>query len=224
VYARTPTEYIWGTDSTEFAREVSALLQPGARVFDLGCGEGRDSVFFFFAARGCEVTGVDVSASGLRKAERLARAHGVSVRWVRGSAPDGIPDGPFDLVYSCGAIHHVSGRQRARLFSRLKAVTQPGGYHAHVVFTDRRIYVEHRERIDYFVPGHLDRAYADWLILRSEPALIRCTQDGTPHRHSVEQFLAKDVGLVRQPSATSAVQFDCRLIRGRTSFSGIRAQ
>jgi tellurite methyltransferase len=79
VYARTPTEYIWGTDPTEFAREVSALLQPGARVLDLGCGEGRDSVFF--AARGCDVTGVDVSASGLRKAERLARARGVSVRW-----------------------------------------------------------------------------------------------------------------------------------------------
>jgi hypothetical protein len=76
-------------------------------------------------------------------------------------------------------------------------VTRPGGHHAHLVFTDRRIHVEHRERIDYFGPGDLSRAYADWLILRSEPALIRCTQDGTPHRHSVEQFLAKDVGAVR---------------------------
>ena len=195
VYARTPTEYIWGMDPSGFAREVSALLQPGARVLDLGCGEGRDSVFF--AARGCDVTGVDVSASGLRKAERLARAHGVSVRWVRGDVAHGIPNGPFDLVYSCGAIHYVPKRQRARLVSRLKAVTQPGGNHAHVVLTDSRIYIEHGERIDYFVPGDLSRAYADWLILRCEPTLIRCTQDGTPHRHSVEQFLAKEVGLAR---------------------------
>jgi len=45
-YARTPKTYIWGTGASSLAREVSALLPPGARVLDLGCGEGRDSVFF----------------------------------------------------------------------------------------------------------------------------------------------------------------------------------
>jgi SAM-dependent methyltransferase len=62
------------------ARQVSALLPPGARVLDLGCGEGRDSVFF--AERGFDVTGVDIARSGLSKAERLACARGVRVRWV----------------------------------------------------------------------------------------------------------------------------------------------
>ena len=61
---------------------MSALLPPGARVLDLGCGEGRDSVFF--AQRGFNVTGVDVARSGLAKAERLARGRGVRVRWVCG--------------------------------------------------------------------------------------------------------------------------------------------
>jgi 2-polyprenyl-3-methyl-5-hydroxy-6-metoxy-1,4-benzoquinol methylase len=46
---------------------VSALLPPGARVLDVGCGEGRDSVFF--AERGFDVTGVDIARSGLAKAE-----------------------------------------------------------------------------------------------------------------------------------------------------------
>jgi tellurite methyltransferase len=195
VYARTPTEYIWGTYPSEFARAVSALLPPGARVLDLGCGEGRDSVFF--ATRGCDVIGMDVSASGLRKAERLARAEGVRVRWVRGDAARDLPNGPFDLVYSSGVIHYLPRRQRSRLLPRLKGLTPRGGHHAHVVFTDRRIYVEQGEQIDYFAPGELSRAYADWLILHCEPALIRCAQDGTPHRHSVEQFLAREIGSVR---------------------------
>ncbi len=189
-YARTPNEYIWGLGPSEFAREVRRLLPPGARVLELGCGEGRDSVFF--ATCGCEVTGVDVSAAGLHKAQELARAHGVEVRWVRAGAARFAPAGSFDLVYSCGAIHYVPRRQRTRLFPRLQALTRPGGYHAHVVFTDRHIYRERSELIDYFTDGELSRAYADWLILRCEPVMITCAQDGTPHRHSVEQFIAKE--------------------------------
>ena len=190
-YARTPNEYIWGTHPSEFAREVSTLLPPGARVLELGCGEGRDSVFF--ASGGCDVTGVDVSAAGLRKAERLARAHDVEIRWIHGGMGRCAFPGPFDLVYSCGAIHYVPRGKRARLFPRLKALTRPGGYHAHVVFTDLEIYVEKGEVIEYFSPGELAQAYADWLILRRADQMISCAQDGTSHRHSVELLIAKTV-------------------------------
>ena len=81
-YARAPKTYIWGTEASLLARQVSALLPPGARVLDVGCGEGRDSVFF--AERGFDVTGVDIARSGLAKAERLACARGVRARWVCG--------------------------------------------------------------------------------------------------------------------------------------------
>lgn len=191
-YVRRPKDYIWGREPSSFAREVSALLPPGARVLDLGCGEGRDSVFF--ASRGFDVTGADVSLAGLRKAERLAREEGLEVRWLHGDVGHLAFEEPFDLVYSCGAIHYVPRRERARLFPRLQALTPPGGYHAHIVFTDRRIYVEKGETIDYFRPGELRRAYANWLTLRLEEQTIRCAQDGTPHRHSVEVFIAKAAG------------------------------
>jgi len=187
-YAKTPNTYIWGTQPSKLARALSARLSPGARVLDLGCGEGRDSVFF--ASRGFEVTGVDLSAAGLQKAERLARAHGVKIRWVSADAAHWVPTGLFDLVYSSGALHYVARRHRARVISQLQAVTRPGGHHALVVFTDRHIYVEHGERIDYFAGDELDRAYADWLIRWRTRTLITCTGDGTPHRHSVERFLA----------------------------------
>ena len=191
-YVRRPRDYIWGREPSSFAREVSALLPPGARVLDLGCGEGRDSVFF--ASCGFDVTGVDVSLAGLRKAERLARERGLEVRWLHGNMAHLPFDGAFDLVYSCGASHYVPRRERARLFPRLKALTLPGVYHACIVFTDRAVYREKGEVIDYFVPGELARTYANWLILRLEEQTIPCAQDGTPHRHSVEVLVAKAVG------------------------------
>ncbi|MFQ5946927.1 MAG: SAM-dependent methyltransferase [Anaerolineae bacterium] len=190
-YVRRPKEYIWGTDPTTFAKEVSVLLSAGARVLDLGCGEGRDSVFF--ASLGFKVTGVDASRAGLRKAERLARERGVQVRWLHGDMTRVALAGPFDLVYSCGAVHYVPRRQRGRLLARLKALTPPGGHHAHVVFTDRAIYVEKGEIIDYYMPGELRETYAEWKILRLEERMIPCAQDGTSHRHSVEQLVAQVV-------------------------------
>src|SRR5512141_1074707 len=69
-YARTPDRYIWGTAPSVFAKELIALVPRGGRILDLGCGEGRDSVYF--ASHGFDVTGLEVSAAGLEKAERLA--------------------------------------------------------------------------------------------------------------------------------------------------------
>lgn len=191
-YARTPTSYIWGTEPSSFAREVSVRLPPGARVLDLGCGEGRDSVFF--AARGFDVTGVDVSRAGLRKAERLAREQGVAVRWVCSDMARLRVAGPFDLVYSCGTIHYVPRPARGRLLARLRALTRPDGLHAHIVFTGRAVYVELGEAIDYFTPGELRAAYTGWRILERHEGVIPCSRDGTPHRHSIEQLIAKAVG------------------------------
>ncbi len=98
--------------------------------------------------------------------------------------------GRFDLVYSCGAIHHVPKEERPRLFRRLKVLTKAGGVHAHIVFTDERIYHERGEEIDYFSRGDLGRLYGDWSILTEEGGHIFCAQDGTRHSHSIERIIA----------------------------------
>lgn len=187
-YARRPHEYVLGTAPSSFARMLRSLLVPGARVLELGCGEGRDSVFF--AGCGCDVTAVDVSAAGLRKAERLARHAGVEVCWVRADIARYRPRQQFDFVYSCGAIHYVPRRLRAGLLARVKAATSPVGIHAHLVFTDRAVYVEQDERIDYFAASELGRCYAGWRIWWNGRGTIACDRDGQPHRHGVQELVA----------------------------------
>ena len=188
-YVKTPDRFIWGTRESALAREVSELTGHHARVLDLGCGEGRDSVFL--AEQGHEVVGIDVSLEGLRKASRLAAYRGVRVPWVCATVPDLPVRGPFDLVYSCGSIHYVAREARAALFTRLQGLTRPGGHHAHVVFTERRIYREKNEVVHYFTPDELRDAYRGWIILRHEEGLIPCAQDGVRHVHSVETLVAQ---------------------------------
>jgi tellurite methyltransferase len=188
-YVKTPDRFIWGTQPSALAREAAELTAERGRVLDLGCGEGRDSVYL--AECGHDVVGVDLSLDGLRKAQGLARDHGVRVPWVCAALPDLPVRGPFDLVYSCGSIHYVARADRGALFDRLRGLTRRGGHHAHVVFTERCIYREKSEIVHYFTPDELRDAYRGWIILRDAEGLIPCSQDGVHHVHSVETILAQ---------------------------------
>jgi len=200
-YARTPERYVFGIAPSDFALEVARLVRPGDYVLDLGCGEGRDSVFF--AGRGAVVFGVDVSEAGLAKARRLARRRGVRVRWVHGPVTGLLPTGPFDLIFSCGSLHYVPREGRAVLFARLRAMTRPGGHQAHLVFTDRLVHEEKGEIVEYYNAGELRAAFLDWRIVKCADHVISCAQDGTVHGHAVAEIVAaRPVGPALWPSET----------------------
>lgn len=193
---------MFGTAPSEFALEVARLIRPGDHVLDLGCGEGRDSVFF--AQIGCVATGIDLSADGIEKARRLARARGVSVTWRQGPMTETLPTGPFDLIFSCGSLHYVSRAERSALFERLKAMTRRGGRQAHVVFSDRLVHEEKGEIVEYFSAGELHEAFRDWQTLKHDDHVIKCAQDGTPHGHGVEELMtARPQAPAPRPSETA---------------------
>ena len=67
------------------------------RALDLACGAGRNSLFL--ARHGFEVTGIDVSSEGLKRAAAKAEREGLEVTWMRHDLDDGLPtSGPFDVV------------------------------------------------------------------------------------------------------------------------------
>lgn len=69
-------EYISGKEPIPFLKQNVELLPKGT-VLDLAMGEGRNGVYL--ATKGFEVTGIDISETGLRKAEALAAEHGVKI-------------------------------------------------------------------------------------------------------------------------------------------------
>lgn len=186
-YARS-AHYVFGTAPSDFALEVARLVRAGDAVLELGCGEGRDSVFF--AQLGATVTGVDLSAAGIAKARQLARARRVRVTWIEGAMTDWLPAGPFELVFSCGSLHYLPRTERALLLRRLQAMTRAGGHQAHLVFTDRQVHEEKGELVAYFQLGELCGAFANWRILSHGHRVISCAQDGTVHGHGVEALVA----------------------------------
>ena len=163
-YARDPERYVFGTAPSDWALEIARLVRPGDTVLDLGCGEGRDSVFF--AELGATVTGVDLSADGLDKARRLARGRGVRVRWIEGATNRGAPGGPLrpDLLVRQHPLR-AAGRAATRCSARLAAMTRPGWAPGARCCSSRArsgVSKEKGEIVDYFTAGKLREAFVEW--------------------------------------------------------------
>ena len=71
--------YTYGTEPNEFIVSVASII-PHGKILSLAEGEGRNAVYL--ASLGYDVTGVDGSEAGLRKAMVLAAERGVTITAV----------------------------------------------------------------------------------------------------------------------------------------------
>ena len=72
--------YAYGAKPNDFLASVAENITPGGRILCLAEGEGRNAVYL--ASLGYEVTGIDGSAVGLRKAQALAAERGVTITTI----------------------------------------------------------------------------------------------------------------------------------------------
>jgi tRNA (cmo5U34)-methyltransferase len=95
------------------------------RVLELGVGTGETTRRLLEAHPDAQLVGIDASA-GMLGIARVTLA-GRPVTLAVGRFEDPLPSGPFDLVVSALAIHHLDGPEKAALFRQVGHVLAPGG-------------------------------------------------------------------------------------------------
>jgi tRNA (cmo5U34)-methyltransferase len=91
------------------------------RLLELGTGTGVTARRVLDRHPGAHLTGIDSSP------EMLAKANLPDADLRVQDLSDPLPDGPFDLVFSGLAVHHLDGPGKADLFARVAAALAPGG-------------------------------------------------------------------------------------------------
>jgi ubiquinone/menaquinone biosynthesis C-methylase UbiE len=127
--AREYHESLWeevpeGLEPPRMAARLAFLLErvhPGARVLDVGCGEGRFTSALARAGR--EAVGVDVAQEPLRRAGE--REEGLDLRLVPAEGPWPLPDVSFDAVWAGEVIEHVA--DTPGWLSEVRRVLRSGG-------------------------------------------------------------------------------------------------
>jgi SAM-dependent methyltransferase len=114
---------------SQFAVFVAGELDGRYRVIDVGCGDGRDALFF--AGYGHDVVGVDASSSAISGCRERAAALGLDAAFVVASIEDpGLAQrvrgdvGPR-LVYARFFLHAISEGEETSLLELAAAITGP---------------------------------------------------------------------------------------------------
>ena len=115
---------------SQFAAFVAGELEGRYHVIDLGCGDGRDAMFF--ASYGHEVVAVDGSRAAIEACRQTAAALGEEIAFVNARIDD--PDLPARIkgptgprvVYARFFLHAITESEEACLIGLAGAVTDPG--------------------------------------------------------------------------------------------------
>jgi len=97
------------------------MTRPGASALVLAMGDGRNAVEL--AARGFDVTGLDISDVGIEQARAAAAARGVEIRTRNADMFEtDLGDGSWDLVTN------IYFNPAIKILDRIKRAVRPGGF------------------------------------------------------------------------------------------------
>ena len=151
-------DYAYGEAPNAFLASLAAEFRPGQAALVPGDGEGRNGVYL--ARRGLVVTTLDLSAEGVGKSRRLARAQGVEIDARQADALAW--DWPREAYDWIALLYlHLAAPQRRHLHALALAALKPGG----------------RVVLEAFTPQHIEKQKAGARGGPREAALLYSTED-----------------------------------------------
>ena len=114
-------KFNWG----DFALALESIpLQKGAKVLDMGCGNGR--IFELLKNNDIEYYGLDISNDLIKHAQKnIPKGQFVVCDLL--NTP--YKDNEFDLVLCVATLHHIPSKEaRERAVAEIYRITKPGGY------------------------------------------------------------------------------------------------
>lgn len=161
-------------------------------VLDVGCGEGRNSIYM--AKLGHTVEAFDLSEAGVEKAVLLAEEAGVSVSFFPQDLKDFSFEKDYDVILSHGVLHLPKKTVRDDFILRAQKHTNSGGYHVIGIFTNRLPATPDNAPYTHslFDVGELPAKYAGWEVVAHEEGTFRDSHPGNIyHEHAFERIVAR---------------------------------
>lgn len=125
---------VCGDPFPEFVRFAESYPTADAHVLDLGCGQGRDALLF--ARHGFNVTGVDISPTGIGQMMSRAKSEQLPVTGIVSDIRRFESDRVYDVVLLDRTLHMLSEpEERIRVLEHCAQMLSDSG---HILIADER--------------------------------------------------------------------------------------
>jgi tellurite methyltransferase len=180
-------------DASQEILDLIPLLPPGAKVLDLGCGDGRNAIPL--AQAGFMVTAVDISEAGIRKLATLSAREGLSIHCSVADMTSFTFPEEYDLIIAHGCLHFVEHIQWEEMIVQFKTHTSPFGFNAITVFTDAIPAPPDLAPLclGLFREGELYEQYSGWeAILKTSYTFQDEHAGGILHTHAANKLVVRN--------------------------------
>jgi 2-polyprenyl-3-methyl-5-hydroxy-6-metoxy-1,4-benzoquinol methylase len=141
---------------------VERLHAGGARVADVGCGQGWATIAVARAFPGADVVGIDADGPSVADARRHAAEAGVPATFATGDASQLAAHGPFDLVLVLETLHDLT--HPVDFLTAARAALAPGGV---------ALVVDEKVADRFAAPGDpTERMMYGWSVLHCLPTQL----------------------------------------------------
>ena len=143
----------------------AATIVPPGRALDLGCGNGRNSLYL--AANGFDVTAWDKNPASIGNLERIRQAEGLeNLRTAIKDLNALSFDGEYDFILSTVVMMFLDAKTIPGLIENMQRCTNPGGYNLIVAAMDTDDFPCTVGFPFAFKTGELRRYYTGWDLLK----------------------------------------------------------
>ncbi|MEM6431766.1 MAG: class I SAM-dependent methyltransferase [Deinococcota bacterium] len=115
-----------GQPTKAFVSFFESLPASSLTVVDVGCGQGRDSLFI--ARLGHQVTSIDISPTGIKQLLEDAGAEGLSITGIVADLSEYQFIASYDIAVVDRTLHMLAPELRLNLLARVMKVISAEGY------------------------------------------------------------------------------------------------
>lgn len=194
------TSSVWGPKPNEFLAQIAPLVKEKGEFLDLGCGQGRDSLFMW--QQGFEVTAVDNSKEGIENIDK--RSEGKIKAICQNIEDYEIAPKKYSVINAWNVFQFVKKDDALSIIRSMQNGTIDNGFIIISGFTvdDLAFQKPLNKNRGFFKKDELKELFHDFKIIRYDERLIDDPgHPGSeqPHKHGVVKLIAQKVGGVSCP-------------------------
>lgn len=183
----------FGNPSKE-VEDIVPFLNKGAKVLDVGCGDGRHSLYL--AGLGFQVDAFDISTNAIEKLDYLKERSKLSINTSVCDVLDFDFKYKYDLIIVHGVLQFIEREKQPKILELLKKWTNINGYHIIALFTDEEPVPEDLKdvMIGVLKNEEIKSYYKQWEIKMFESRKFNDEhENGIIHCHAMNKIVARKI-------------------------------